>query len=558
MSRPLKAVSDEALVNLKGLWHSRPMHRRSSLRFFIQYYYGSNADNSHKRFLDCETIIFQGVRFQMELHRVLIQLSNVSVVLDKRTILSNISWDLRTGHNWAVVGSNGAGKTTFLNLVRGDIWPAPGFGSRLYYTNGKSHISPIGFRNKTGVVSPELLDRYKRNNWNIKVSDIICTGFWDGAFLYQNPDKEQLQRASETIALLRIEDLADTMFFNLSLGQAKKVLFARAIVHDPKVLILDELCVGLDRDSRDVILTEAQRLAERGTNIVCSSHTQEDLVPAITHVVELDGGCIKTMGEKEVVLSGNNKRLPVHCEAERSVSVRSSGELLLSISMADVFIEGAKVLSNIQWDIRSGEDWAVIGANGSGKTTLLNLISGDLHPAWGGSVQRLGKIRSQNLWEIRRKISIVSADVQAWHNNAQTGLEVLLSGHRGTIGLRGPVSHEQNMAAHECLASHGLAHLADRDIRTLSYGQLRILLILRAIIIQPRMLLLDEPLTGLDTRHRNKALDLVDELASETTTLIYVTHTLDEMPRAISHILELKDGEISYCGKKSGHSRCRL
>ena len=400
--------------------------------FFFQCDYGSNADNSHKSILKYETIVFQDARFQMELHRVLIQLSNVSVVLEKRTILSNISWDLRTRQNWAVIGSNGAGKTTFLNLIRGDIWPTPGFGTRLYYTNGKSHTSPIGFRNKTGVVSPELLDRYKRNNWNIKVSDLICTGFWDGAFLYQNPDTEQRQRVSETMALLKIEDFTDTMFFNLSLGQAKKVLFARAIVHDPNVLILDELCVGLDNDSRDAILTEVRRLAERGTNIVFSSHTHEDLVPAITHVVELAEGRIKTMGEKDVVPGENSKGLPVYHEAERPVSVFSSGEsgeLLLSISMADVFIEGAKVLSNIEWDIRSDENWAVIGANGSGKTTLLNLISGDLHPAWGGSVQRPGKITSRNLWEIRRKIGMVSVDIQAWHANAQTGLEVLLSGY---------------------------------------------------------------------------------------------------------------------------------
>jgi molybdate transport system ATP-binding protein len=489
----------------------------------------------------------------MKIHRVLVKLLNVSVVLDKRTVLSHINWDLKAGENWAVIGSNGAGKTTFLNLVRGDIWPTPGCGARLYYTNGKSHTSPISFRSKTGVVSPELLDRYKKNNWNIKVSDVIRTGFWDTALLFQRPDKEQDQKTAEIMALLKIEDLAHTMYLNLSLGQAKKVLFARAIVHNPQLLVLDEICFGLDRDSRGDIFAVVQRLTDQGTHIICSGHTHDDLAPAITHVVELHEGRIKALGEKAQVLGKGHKRRPLPHETEHSVSCPSSSEFLLRIAHADVFLKGAKVISNISWDIMSGENWAVLGANGSGKTTLLNLISGDLHPAWGGSIQRLGKIRSRNLWELRRKISMVSADIQAWHANAQTGLEVLLSGFWGTIGLHDPISSEQDLAANEWLTTYGLAHLADRDIRTLSYGQLRILLILRAMIVQPRMLLLDEPLSGLDTHHRNKTLDLVEDIASGATTVIYVTHAVNELPRAISHILELKNGSISYCGPKSDH-----
>jgi molybdate transport system ATP-binding protein len=490
----------------------------------------------------------------MESQRLLIRLSNISVTRDKKTILSNINWDLKIGENWAVIGSNGAGKTTFLNLVRGDIWPTPGSGTRFYYTNGKSHTSPMGFRGKTGIVSPELLDRYKKNNWNLKVSDVICTGFWDTAFLYQIPDEDQSQRALETMIFLKIEDLADTRFLDLSLGQAKKVLLARAIVQNPQLLVLDELCAGLDEDSRRDVAAVVQSLAEQGTHILCSSHTRDDLVPAITHVLELDDGRIKALGEKTRMLGENHKDRPIPHEADHSVSFPQSPEFLLRVVNADVFIQGRKVISNMNWDIMSGEHWGVCGANASGKTTLLNLISGDLHPAWGGSVQRLRKISSRNLWDIRCKISMVSADIQAWHQDAQTGIEVLLSGFRGTIGLHHPVTSDQEFTAHQWLASHRLAHLADRDVRTLSYGQLRMLLILRAMIVQPRMLLLDEPLSGLDLRHRGKVLDLIEELASDATTLIYVTHSLDEMPRAISHLLELKDGAIRYCGPKSDHS----
>lgn len=488
----------------------------------------------------------------MDDNSVLLQLMNVSVELNRRPILSNIDWELRTRENWGVVGSNGAGKTTLLKLARGDIWPTPGRGTRLFHTNGTSRTSPIGFKSGTGLVSPELLDRYKRNNWNIKVSDVVGTGFHDTVFLCQRLDEDQRRRTAETLALMKIEDLADTRFLSLSFGQAKKVLLARAVVHQPQLLILDELSSGLDKEAREDVFSMIQTLAERGATLLCSGHSQEDLLPAITHVVELAEGRIRTAGRRAPTLRGGQAASHHAPKPGEALSGPLSKEPLVRVSNADVFLNGKKVLSDISWEIMSHEHWALLGANGSGKTTLLNLISGDLLPAWGGTVERLGKVRSRTLWEIRRKISVVSADIQTWHDTAQTGLEVLLSGFRGTIGLHEPVTPEQTAAATECLASHGLAELADRDVRNLSYGQLRILLILRAVIIKPGALLLDEPLAGLDAFHRNRTLDLIDRLAAESTTIVYVTHVADRMPRSISHVLELKDGHVSYCGPKLG------
>ncbi len=477
----------------------------------------------------------------------LVELRNVFVSAGRAVILSDITWALSTGQNWAILGGNGAGKTTFLKLARGDIWPIPNCGVRLFHTNGTVRESPIGFREKTGIVSPELLDTYKRNGWNVKGLDVVLTGFFDTAYLHQAPDSGQILRAKEVVASLGIEDLAEKDFLSLSLGQAKKTLIARAIVHRPGLLILDELCAGLDIKSKRMALEIVQTLAENGTQILCSTHVEEDLPQAVTHVVKLDNGRIVGQGARAEMIEASEQQ-PIKSDFLKTSKVSGTSNTipLIMIENADVFLKGKHALRGINWMIKSGENWGVFGHNGSGKTTLLRLIAGDLAPAWGGAISRFGKGSTHNLWEIRRRISLVSADLQAWHEYRQSGLEVVISGFFGSIGVHDPVSEAQEQTARQWLLNYDLTHLADRDVRTLSYGQLRILLIMRAMVTNPKMLLLDEPLSGLDKQARPQVLNLLDSLASNGTALVYVTHRINELPSSITKALVLKDGRISF------------
>ncbi len=480
--------------------------------------------------------------------QTLVELHNVSVSQGRAVILSGISWTLSTGENWAILGRNGAGKTTFLKLVRGDIWPAPNCGLRLFHVNGAARKSPIGFREKTGMVSHDLLDTYKRNGRSVKGLDVVLSGFFDSTYLHQAPDAEQIARSKEVIASLNIEDLVEKEFLSLSLGQAKRILIARAIVHKPRLLILDELGAGLDTESKKTVMEIVQGLTENGTQILCSTHIEEGLPSVVTHVLRLDEGKIVGYGPKEEMPVAEGKeparlftlRTPEH-------SAVSNGSPLITIKDVDVFRKGKPVLHRINWTIKPADNWAVLGRNGSGKTTLLRLISGDLAPVWGGSISRFGT-ESHNLWEIRRRISLVSADLQTWHESRQTGLDAVVSGFFGSIGVHDTVAPHQSLAARQWLQDYDLEGLADRDIRTLSYGQLRILLIMRAMVTNPMMLLLDEPLSGLDKRVRSQVLNLLDSLASKGTVLVYVTHRISELPRSITKALVLKNGTVDFCG----------
>ena len=481
--------------------------------------------------------------------QTLVELHNVSVCQGRAVILSDITWTLGASQNWAVLGRNGAGKTTFLKLVRGDIWPAPSCGRRLFHINGSVRESPIGFREKTGVVSSELLDTYKRNSRNIKALDVALSGFFGSLYLHQEPNAEQIARSKEVIASLSIDDLIEKDFLSLSLGQAKRILIARAIVHKPRMLILDELGAGLDRESKKAVMEIVQGLTENGTQILLSTHAEEDLPSVVTHFLQLDEGKIVGYGAKEESPALERKE-PVKLFTPRTPerTVVCNGDPLVAIKNVDVFRKGKPALRGINWTIKPGENWAVFGRNGSGKTTLLRLISGDLAPVWGGSISRFGTENSHNLWKIRRRISLVSADLQTWHEYRQTGLDAVVSGFFGSIGVHDAVAEHQAVAARQWLQDYDLEDLADRDVRTLSYGQLRILLIMRAMVTNPMMLLLDEPLSGLDKEVRSQVLNLLDSLASNGTVLVYVTHRISELPRSITKALVLKNGIVDFCG----------
>ena len=159
----------------------------------------------------------------MEFAQNLVELENISVRYGYAPILFNINFMLRPGENWAVLGGNGAGKTTFLRLIRGDIWPAPETGRRIYLVNGKAQVSPIGFREKTGIVSSDLLDQYRINRWNPSGIEAVCTGFGGTPFLYQIPTEPMLARARKVLATLGLENLETRRILTMSFGEAKKV-----------------------------------------------------------------------------------------------------------------------------------------------------------------------------------------------------------------------------------------------------------------------------------------------------------------------------------------------
>jgi molybdate transport system ATP-binding protein len=201
------------------------------------------------------------------------------------------------------------------------------------------------------------------------------------------------------------------------------------------------------------------------------------------------------------------------------------------------------VLRGLDFGLRAGERVAIVGANGAGKSTFLRLLAGEEQPA-AGTIRRLGLGARAGLFDLRGRIGLVSPELQARHRLDATGEAVVLSGFQGAIGPAEEPSPRERAAAARALERLGISHLAARHLLTLSYGELRKLLLARALAPAPDVLLLDEPLAGLDPGSRAWILDAVEEACARGAALVAVTHHPDELPRGVHRRYVLEGGRL--------------
>jgi molybdate transport system ATP-binding protein len=213
-------------------------------------------------------------------------------------------------------------------------------------------------------------------------------------------------------------------------------------------------------------------------------------------------------------------------------------------------------LDRVSWTMRQGEHWGLLGPNGSGKSTLLELIHGDNLQAYANEVWLFGRRRGarageagESLWEIRDRLGFVSARQQTGYRRSLPVLEAVASGFFDSIGLYRRPSQAQLASSERWIDRLGLAEIAARPLLQLSYGQRRLVLIARAMVKEPELLILDEPCAGLDPENRRIVLGLIDRIGGQTdTSLLYVSHRQDELPRCLTHRLRLRAGRVVECG----------
>jgi molybdate transport system ATP-binding protein len=226
-------------------------------------------------------------------------------------------------------------------------------------------------------------------------------------------------------------------------------------------------------------------------------------------------------------------------ECPRSVTARLE---LVRLRHATVRFGDSVILRNINWTIRAGESWALLGPNGSGKTTLLSIILGDNPQVYTNEVEVFGRPRGsgESVWDIKRHIGWVSPEQHLHFNASATCFEVVASGYHDTVGLFEPATARQRTTARRCLARFQLLAFAEHPLFALSAGLQRMVLLARALVKRPRLLILDEPCQGLDASHRDSFVRTVDALIrAHAVTAIYVTHRPDEIPRSITRVLRL-------------------
>jgi iron complex transport system ATP-binding protein len=216
-----------------------------------------------------------------------------------------------------------------------------------------------------------------------------------------------------------------------------------------------------------------------------------------------------------------------------------------------VVARGPVILKGIDWRVRPGEHWAVLGANGSGKTSLLNALSGYMMPT-DGVVTVLGETYGENDWrDLRKRLGLVTASLAARVEPDENVLETVASGKDALINFWGKLSAADRRAAREILKRVECLPLEKRAWGTLSQGERQRVLIGRALRARPALLLLDEPCAGLDPAARETFVSFLGKLARRPSpTLVLVTHHVEEIPPAFSHALLLKNGRVLAAGPK--------
>ena len=216
--------------------------------------------------------------------------------------------------------------------------------------------------------------------------------------------------------------------------------------------------------------------------------------------------------------------------------------------------QGQEILKGINWQVKPGEQWAMLGLNGSGKTSILNIITGYNFPT-SGSVQVLDTTFGQaSIPKLREKIGYVSTALERFGStfNKQPVKNIILSGKFSSIGLYSTqeIAEEDHALAAQIMNNLGIDHLKGQVYRTLSQGEKRRTLIGRALMAQPKLLILDEPSAGLDILAREEVLEIMNSITQLDCHLIYVTHYIEEITPVITHVLLIRDGEIVKAGLK--------
>jgi molybdate transport system ATP-binding protein len=209
-----------------------------------------------------------------------------------------------------------------------------------------------------------------------------------------------------------------------------------------------------------------------------------------------------------------------------------------------VFLNQKQVLHDINWELRAGQHWAILGPNGAGKTTLLKLICGDVHPAWGGRVQRFGFTTRNTIWEVKQRIGFVSPELQANYRDNMTGAEVIASGFHSSIGLMLKVTRQQHRRVCQLIDWLGLVALGEKAVRTMSYGEFRKILLARALVHDPDILVFDEPFDGLDAPAKAMMANALTAVARKGCSLIVVSHHAEDLPASVTHRAQFVAGRI--------------
>ena len=473
-----------------------------------------------------------------------IELINARARKPEWSMAEPVNFCLEEDEHIAIIGRNGAGKTMFVDMLTGKH---PAFPDMVRYGFDEPYnkLRYISFRDTYGGDNDRTY--FLQQRWNqMEIDEETPTVGSKLEEAYQlagddTPERRALQK--HIYEIFHLEPLLDKYIILLSSGELRKYKLASSLFTNPKVLIMENPFIGLDKETREQLKELLGMLAqEQGLQIILVLAKTDEIPEFITHIVEVkdlrvmpkvnsgqwrvdSGEFLRPSGSKNSTLYTLNSNLPI-----------------IHFNHVTIRYGARTILKDLDWTVMQGEHWALSGQNGSGKSTLLSLVCADNPQSYACDISLFGHKRGsgESIWDIKRHIGYVSPEMHRSYKQNIPSIEIVASGLKDTIGLYTRPKEDEKIQCRKWLNAFGIGNLEDRKFHEMSSGEQRLVLLARAFVKEPDLLILDEPLHGLDDINRKMVKDIVDDYCKNPeVTLIYVTHYQEELPKCIDHSIYL-------------------
>lgn len=462
--------------------------------------------------------------------------SLLSINRSGKKILENISFTVNTGEALAITGLAGCGKTS-LGLA---------LAQQLYYQGTITYHLPDGspivwveqqHHFKTLQSTNDLYYQQRFNSYDTEETQTVAESLG-----------HQLETARELIEEMGIGYLLEEKLIQLSNGENKKLQLLNALLQQPAVLIMDQPFTGLDTSTRQWLHGQVNRLKQSGVlvMVICS---KDEIPDSTDKLIILEQGTMKTMEDR---LSFQQQPRVATNQTDSSITTAlplsaKHPEFDSIIDMEDVTVRyGEKlILDRISWRVLPGECWLLTGPNGAGKSTLLSLVNGDNPQAYANKIHLFGQRRGsgESIWDIKKKTGFLSPELHVYFNAASSGFETVASGLFDTIGLFRQLGPEDTEWVMQWMEVCGVSQLKEKRLFELSTGEQRMLLLARALVKDPPLLILDEPCQGLDPERKQRLLELINRVCTVTgKTLVFVSHYEKDVPGCVDKYIRIENG----------------
>lgn len=432
----------------------------------------------------------------------------------------------------AIIGRNGSGKTTLGTILEKGRYA---YGNRLRFSVPDLKVKMLSFSDIHSLSGMEA--QYFAQRMESTMNDMVPTV---AQILGEKTTSERWRELADSLGL---HDVEDKRINYLSSGELRKLIIINALLENPDILILDNPYIGLDAASREELNSMLLRMRAEGVAIVLLVCDPDDIPGFTDGVILIEDRRIISMTSLNDFLS--TLHLPdTYVQPYNIPVLPSTRKALESYTIAFEIRSGhirygdRQILKDLDWRVKRGEKWVLTGPNGSGKSLLLSMVCADNPQGYANDITLFDRKRGsgESIWEIKDHIGYVSPEMQLFFKSVSSIREIIIQGLRNPLNMYGKPSAHETEQAEGWMKLLGIAHLSDRKFQDLSAGEQRLVLVARAMIKQPELLVLDEPLHGLDNENKKKVKQIIETLVERNgTTLIFVTHYKNEIPQCVDN-----------------------